>query len=89
MDEEVTMKVSEIIALIGGVAAPLAFVIGLLWRRGEAKSTTIVSLTRSFIETQKDTNRLVENNTRAMEDNTKVMEKLPEQFVLLMKANGK
>lgn len=88
------MKVSEILLIVGGLGSVLGTVIGILWKRGIAISKAkdndkekFFELTRSFVESQKDTQRLLENNTKAITDISRVMDKLPGQFELILKAN--
>jgi membrane-bound lytic murein transglycosylase MltF len=82
MEAQVTLKLSEIMVIVGSIAVPLSAALGLLYRRGEARNKTIVSLTESCLNVSKDL-------TKAVENNTKVIEKLPEQFILQLRANGK
>lgn len=91
MEKEITVSIGLIITIVGFVGIPLAGVIRFLYRRIQAISKAkddqskadrdvIISLSKSFIESQKDSQRVIENNTKALE-------KLPEHFLLLMKAN--
>jgi NAD dependent epimerase/dehydratase family enzyme len=82
MEAKVMLSVYEIIGIIAAIAVPLAGAVIFERKRNEAKNKTIVELTRSFVDSTKEVAKAIENNTR-------VIEKLPEQFVLHMKANGR
>jgi membrane-bound lytic murein transglycosylase MltF len=82
MEAQITLTLSQILIIVGSVAVPMAGAIALLYKRGEARTKTIIHLTESVLTVTKD-------NTKALENNTTVIEKLPEQFVLHLKANGR
>jgi hypothetical protein len=82
MEAQVTLSIGNILFIVGSVAIPLAGAVAMLYKRGEARSKTIINLTESVLNVTKD-------NTTALQNNTEVIKGLPEQFILHLKANGK
>jgi hypothetical protein len=90
MEQEQVIKITiehvySVVGVLMGAITVLAGVIVYLNRKKEtltrAYRDDVVGLTKSFTE-------VTLGHAKALENNTKVIEKLPEQFVLQMKANG-
>lgn len=89
MEGQITLKISEILYIIGGISGPLAIALVVVWKRSESKNKVIIDLTKSFVEATKDHTKALENNTEAMKNNVKVIEDLPESIMLHIKASIK
>jgi hypothetical protein len=83
----ITITLGHILAAIGALVTTigvLAAVVVHLNRKKDSISKAyrddVVGLTKSFTE-------VTMGQSKAIENNTKVIEKLPEQFVLQMRAN--
>lgn len=79
MEATITLKVSDIIVLIGAIAIPLCTALIFVYKRKEAQGKAMIDLTKSFVESSKDLSKAIENNT-------KVIEKLPETIMLHINA---
>lgn len=84
-EAQVTMAVSSIITIVTAIVITLSGCVAFLFKyfndRITKKDDIIIDLTKSCIETNTGVKTALENNT-------KVIEKLPENILLRMKANG-
>lgn len=89
---QMQVSVSTVLTVVSGIVVSLAGCIGFLFKFHnermakkdeviDKKNDAIIDLTRSCIETTSGVKTALENNT-------KVIERLPENFMLRMKANG-
>lgn len=86
-EQSITITLSHILAVIGALISTIGVLAGVVVYLNRKKDSIskayrddVVGLTKSFTE-------VTMSHSKALENNTKVIEKLPEQFVLQMKAN--
>lgn len=91
MEAEVTMKVSDIIMIVGFIAVPLATAVIMQWKQDKVKSKVLLDLTKTFTEANKDNANAIRESTKdnasAIRELKEAVKELPRQFELLMKAN--
>lgn len=86
-EQTITITLGHILAVIGALITTIGILAGVVVYLNRKKDTIskayrddVVGLTKSFTE-------VTMGHAKALENNTKVIDKLPEQFVLQMKAN--